>query len=347
MSEGKYTAAQRIVDERRQRAIALAAAHTAEAEQKIPQIKYYHIAKRRHFAAASAEILRADLTGEEKRARLLQLKQESEVMNQSIKDLLLRGGFPADYLEEKFTCPLCCDMGNVDGKRCSCLEELAKKQAARSFAEQIPVKLTDFADFRLEYYSPVNVTPGKHRNDREQMAFIYDSCVEYAERFDPKTSRSLFFTGATGLGKTFLSLAIAKKVLELGIEVIYTSALDLFRNLQDDYYNAGREKAVSMDDALDIPLLIIDDLGSEYLNQFVPSALFHIVESRLEHGLPTIISTNLSGAEMEKRYAKRVYSRIFTQYLVFSFVGSDIRVLKLKNGLKLEGEMEDGRRPLY
>ena len=95
---------------------------------------------------------------------------------------------------------------------------------------------------------------------------------------------------------------------------------------------AAKQNALTLDRVLSAKLLIIDDLGSEYCNQFVPSCLFNIIESRLNHGMPTIINSNLSGAEIEKRYAKRVYSRIFTLYRVYPFVGSDVRAQKLKNG---------------
>ena len=332
MAEGKYTAAQKIVDERRQRAIALAASHAEEVERRLPQIKNLRIAKKRRFASAASVLLRGEFTAEQKKERLMELQQESETLDQSIRDLLLRYGYPTDYLEEKFVCNRCNDTGFVDGVRCSCLETLAREYAAKEFAKTMTVTLPDFADFSLEYYSPTHISPGKTRTDRAQMEFIKETCMDYAYHFADDPAANLFFTGATGLGKTFLSLAIAKEVLSQGIEVLYVSALDLFRELQDDYYNAAKQNALTLDRVLDARLLIVDDLGSEYLNQFVPSALFNIIESRLNHGRGTIINTNLPGAELEKRYARRVYSRIYTQYLVLPFVGNDVRVPKLKGG---------------
>ncbi len=332
MAEGKYTAAQKIIDERRQKAIAAAAEHVDEVERKIPQIKNYRAAKKRYFASASAAILRADKTPAEKKMQLMKLQTESETLQRSIEDLLLRNGYPANYLEENFYCKRCNDTGFVNGMRCVCLENLARSYAAKEFSKTMTVKLPDLADFSIDYYSPTHISPGKTRTDREQMQFIHSTCVEYAENFTTDPPTSLFFTGATGLGKTFLSLAIAKAVLEQGVEVLYVSALDLFRELQDDYYNAAKANALTLEQVLQAPLLIIDDLGSEYFNQFVPSALFNIIESRLNHGRPTIINTNLSAKEIEDRYAQRVYSRIFTLYRVYPFVGSDVRVQRLKNG---------------
>ncbi len=332
MADGKYTAAQKIIDERRQKAISQAAMHIAQAERTIPQIKQLRTAKKRHFASASAALLRANLSAQQKKEQLIKLQNESEMIEASISDLLVRYGYPADYLKEQFSCTSCNDTGFVEGMRCSCLEAAARQIAAKEFSKTLSVNLPDFEDFSLEYYSATHISPGKSRTDRDQMAFIKNSCMEYAQYFTEKPSANLFLTGPTGLGKTFLSLAIAKEVLAKGVDVLYVSALDLFRELQDDYYNAAKQNALTLDDVLSNGLLIIDDLGSEYFNQFVPSALFNIIESRLNHGKATIINTNLSAAELEKRYARRVYSRIYTLYLVLPFVGSDVRVQKLKSG---------------
>ncbi len=332
MADGKYTAAQKIIDERRQKAIATAAMHVAEAERSIPQIKNLRIAKKRHFASASAALLRSDQSPQQKKEQLIKLQRESDMIEESIADLLMRYGYPADHLKEKFFCDRCNDTGFVEGARCDCLETVARKIAAKEFSKTLSVELPDFTDFTVDYYSASHISPGKSRTDRDQMAFIKNTCMDYAASFVHKPSANLFLTGATGLGKTFLSLAVAKEVLEQGVEVLYTSALDLFRDLQDDFYNAAKHNALTLDEVLEAELLIIDDLGSEYLNQFVPSALFNIVESRLNHGKATIINTNLSSAELEKRYGNRVYSRIYTLYKVLPFVGNDVRVQKLKSG---------------
>ena len=72
--------------------------------------------------------------------------------------------------------------------------------------------------------------------------------------------------------------------------------------------------------------MILDDLGTEFLSQFVTSMLYNIINTRLLEGRPTIISTNLTFQEISKRYTDRLASRLFGGYEQFEFVGRDVRI---------------------
>ena len=76
-------------------------------------------------------------------------------------------------------------------------------------------------------------------------------------------------------------------------------------------------------------LLIIDDLGTEMINQFSVSTLYNLVNDRLGRKKPTVISTNLSKDEIQKKYTDRITSRLFGEYQLVFFVGTDIRAQKL------------------
>jgi DNA replication protein DnaC len=66
------------------------------------------------------------------------------------------------------------------------------------------------------------------------------------------------------------------------------------------------------------------------INQFTVSCLYNVINSRLNHKKPTIISSNLTQDEFRKKYWDRISSRVFGEYLVLPFVGSDIRLQKMK-----------------
>ena len=74
--------------------------------------------------------------------------------------------------------------------------------------------------------------------------------------------------------------------------------------------------------------MIIDDLGAEFSTSFTVSVFYNIVNNRMLTGKPTIISTNLTPAQLEKRYSRRVTSRLISEYQALNFVGKDIRQLK-------------------
>lgn len=80
----------------------------------------------------------------------------------------------------------------------------------------------------------------------------------------------------------------------------------------------------------DCDLLIIDDLGTEIINQFTTSCLYNVINTRLNKRKQTIISTNLTQEEFRKRYWDRITSRVFGEYLILPFIGNDVRSQKLR-----------------
>ena len=91
------------------------------------------------------------------------------------------------------------------------------------------------------------------------------------------------------------------------------------------------EEYGSVDRYTDCELLIIDDLGTEVINQFTVSCIYNVINTRLNKNLSTIISTNLLPAEFRQKYWDRITSRIFGEYQIMLFSGNDIRAQKLKN----------------
>ncbi len=75
-------------------------------------------------------------------------------------------------------------------------------------------------------------------------------------------------------------------------------------------------------------LLVLDDMGSEFPTSFYEMVTYNIINTRINLGLPTIISTNLSLEELDKRYNDRIVSRIIGTYNILCFVGEDNRSVK-------------------
>ena len=75
-------------------------------------------------------------------------------------------------------------------------------------------------------------------------------------------------------------------------------------------------------------LLIVDDLGTEMPGQFTTSALYGLINDRMQGGKPMIISTNLTSEEFAQRYNRQIASRLRGSYVRVPFMGEDIRVIK-------------------
>ena len=83
-------------------------------------------------------------------------------------------------------------------------------------------------------------------------------------------------------------------------------------------------------DVSDCDLLIIDDLGTEMVNQFTLSCLYDVLNSRINNRRSTMINTNLPTKEIEAKYNERITSRLFGEYLPLLFSGVDIRRQKIQ-----------------
>lgn len=314
------------VSKRRINAISLAEHRKEEVIGKIPQIEgILHEMSNTGFRLASI-IISKDADAKRKIEEI----KCSNLKNQAIlKELLEANGYPADYLDEKFTCSICSDSGYIDGHMCECLKQLAIKYNIEDFNEKNKIQSNGFTDFSLDYYSKENIV-GANRSPYEIMSDIFAFCMSYAKDFKPN-SDSILMIGKTGLGKTHLSLAIAQEISKNGYSALYASAPDLFRKLQEEYFGRGEQGVDTMKTLLDADLVIIDDLGAEIDNQFTMTSLYNIVNTRINYNKPVIISTNLTLKEIEQRYSERIASRLATIYKCLKFVGKDIRLIKLKN----------------
>lgn len=223
-----------------------------------------------------------------------------------------------------YDCAICQDTGYINGKICSCVKELAKNIITNDLCSVMPINECTFDNFELKYYSDAD--------SEKRMRSILKLCREYAESFNPETSSNLLFMGASGLGKTHLSLAIAGEVIKKGYLPVYGPAENLFNEIEKERFSSYGKESDSYNTMINCDLLVIDDLGSEFMTTFSKSILYNLINSRILSRKPTIISTNLSMKELEKLYSARITSRLIGSYDARLFLGKDIRQQKSMKG---------------
>jgi DNA replication protein DnaC len=106
--------------------------------------------------------------------------------------------------------------------------------------------------------------------------------------------------------------------------VLIISAYNLLELVRKAYFS-NEERAEELSE---IDVLMIDDLGSEPLMQNVTvEQLFNLLNERLDKGLSTVISTNLTMEELQGRYTERIASRLRDKnnWKVITLEGKDIR----------------------
>lgn len=250
---------------------------------------------------------------------LEELRSTLRILSEKKRALLLSAGYPENYLEPEYDCPLCRDTGYIDNRKCHCL----KQKTVSLLYEQSNIKETlsreNFSCLSYSYYQG---------EDLDRFRQSVTACQNFIQSFP--AGRNLFFYGSVGAGKTFLSNCVAKELIEKGNLVLYFSASGLIDMLSGNSFSEkSRENLYSIgQDLYNCDLLVVDDLGTEYTNAYVVSQLFSCINERLLRKKSTLISTNLSLEDLRNKYSERIFSRITSNYDMYKITGPDIRMYR-------------------
>lgn len=242
-------------------------------------------------------------------------------------ELLVSKGYSADYLNHHYRCGKCKDTGFIGTKKCSCYKDkLIHLYYKNSELENI-ISDKNFDTFDINLFSThknENEKYSPRKNMENNLDYIMKS---YIPDFN-NISTNLLFYGNPGSGKTFLSYCIAETLLSSGYLVVYKTSEELIDNLRQIRFNNDNNLEELL---LDCDLLIIDDLGSEHLNEFSVSELFSLINKKILTNKKMLISTNLTLPEIAKSYSERISSRLIGDFKLCKFYSDDIRIKKNLN----------------
>lgn len=310
-----YSKAENILKSRREQAEKLADMRRKEFIAKYPEL----IDIENTMKNAALDVIRS-VGADGKRVNIYEVAKINLQAQEKRKELIKKAGYPEDYLEPPYTCKKCKDSGIVNGKLCECHLAVLQQLSVSELSCSPLLARSTFDSFDLKYYSDI-----KDRelgfSPRDIMRGCYEMLKAYAENFTCN-SNSFFFTGATGLGKTHLALAVLNKVTQNGFSVYYSSAGSIVKKLEKERFGRADE---SVEDEIErSDLLIIDDLGAEFSTAFSQAAINELVNNAILSGKPMIIISNLSRNELEEKYGQRLTSRL-NCFEIIQFVGEDIR----------------------
>lgn len=258
--------------------------------------------------------------------RIAAIRRRNGELLEQREALLKANGLPADYSDVHYECEACGDTGFVETKMCDCMKRALIEAGYESSGLGALIRTQSFDNFSLKYYQ------GGGAN-AELMAKAVASLKKFAEEFDRDTARNYLLIGGTGLGKTHLSTAVAKTVIERGFDVLYVTAVGMFRDFEAKQFERGVGMKNDPERYEEADLLIIDDLGTEMTNQFTLSCLYDVINGRINRRRPTFINTNLAYRDLESRYHERITSRLFGEYQPILFSGTDVRRQKIRRQL--------------
>jgi DNA replication protein DnaC len=315
-----YQRALNILQHRRDDSTLDVTIKTREAMEKIPELEELQIQLSKIGLSISKLLFRSENPKEELEA----LQEQSLALQEKKKQLLKKNGFSENALEPQYICPVCRDTGFVGDRMCNCHRELLKEIERDNIRRLAPIDDCTFDSFKTEYYPEEGENGISPRKKAEK---ILEACRGYAQSFGPN-SKNLLLMGGTGLGKTHLSLAIANVAINKGYAVLYGTAQNILSDLQNENFGRLDNIYYTEHDVLHADLLIIDDLGTEFKNQYSVASLYNIINTRILRGAPTVISTNFTLDDLERDYNQRITSRLLGEYSTLVLEGTDIRYLK-------------------
>ena len=287
-----------------------------EVHAKVPAI--FDIDKK--LASTALEIYRAIISGENVESRLNDLKTENQRLIAEKRRLLKENGFDEYYTDVQFDCKKCNDTGYVGMNVCECMKkELCLANLEASGIGKAAENQT-FDSFSFDYFKG---------NNLELIKENHSILEEYANEFSEAEKRSFILIGPTGLGKTHLAVAAARAVIEKGYKAVFETATDIIHNYEACRFRGTVSAEELYERYIESDLLIIDDLGSETVNQFTSSVIFDLISGRINNAKPFIITTKMDGAEIKKTYKDRIASRIFSECRPLVFEGKDVRMQKV------------------
>ncbi len=187
---------------------------------------------------------------------------------------------------------------------CKCQKE---REAEAKRREKITEKMCLVEGNRRRCFGNTKMHLMDFSSDDRKNAAASDACKKYAEQWQTMKANGegLLLYGDVGTGKTFLAACIANAVIDKGERVLMTSFAEIMQKLRTD--------PDLIDDLMDYPLLILDDLGTERTTEYGIEQVYMVIDMRNKYGMPIIITTNIPidniKNPIELRY-KRIYDRI-------------------------------------
>ncbi len=191
------------------------------------------------------------------------------------------------------------------------------------------------------------------KNDSQYFAHSFASRL--VEEF-PAVDSGLLFMGPVGVGKTHLSIAVLKELVQKkGVNCLFYESGSLLKAIQDSYNPVSQTSEMRvLAPVYQADVLVLDELGATVPTNWVRDTLYQIINTRYNNQKLTIFTTNYSddirlpaeNADAEPRRRMRTSERVNEMTTLEERIGIPLRSRLYEMCKKVLIEGDDYRKRL-
>ena len=204
------------------------------------------------------------------------------------------------------SCPRCNGLGFVTAKvpvghsdfgraiPCTCQRERQQRYVSYLWKSRLPRR---FHDLSLDTFP--------HHLEGKQHAWA--ECTRYAHE---RPAASILLLGDIGSGKTGLAVGIAQELATQGVNIVFTSIVDMLGELRscfDDRRVSFDTKFAALKNA---QFLVVDDLASVNSTAWTRETLYRLINHRYNEMLPTAFTADVTDTQLAQIITPRTADRV-------------------------------------
>ena len=174
------------------------------------------------------------------------------------------------------------------------------RNVMQNAGHQLQSNLSLYQNLTFESFDvQTNIYP----EERKNLEKVLRNAYQFAQ--NPRGWR--LFLGTYGSGKTHLAAAIANHRRDIGDEVMFLTVPDLLDYLRTAFApNSTKSFDQRFHEVRTVPMLILDDLGTEHASSWAREKLFQLLDYRYITQSATIITTSKQLEELDGRIRSRL-----------------------------------------
>lgn len=185
---------------------------------------------------------------------------------------------------------------------CNCYEEVTKRELEKKEEEIEQERIKN----KIKKMQDISIVDVKFIESKFENADLTEKHMRLAKRYaevflEKNLTEGIIFFGNSGTGKTYASACISNYLLENKKTVLAINMTSYLNKLKTDF----NLENIILKNIADCDLLILDDLGTEKVSDWVYEKIFLLIDTRYKAKKPLIITTNLNITEDESCELKK------------------------------------------